>query len=158
MPLQDLFGYDPGDGPARPRPTGPPSPRSWPRWGTPPAESTTGGSRVARAGCHPSGPLLDRRRIRVADGYTPSQGDHLMSDNDTGPKAGISGIVEDVKGKVKEVAGTVTGKQHLEEEGRAQQDKAAADHDVARKEAEAEKSHAEAEVAEAKQRAAQHAD
>ena len=55
-----------------------------------------------------------------------------MSDNDTGPKAGISGIVEDVKGKVKEVAGTVTGKQHLEEEGRAQQDKAAADRDVAR--------------------------
>mgnify|MGYP003520542624 CR=1 FL=1 len=63
--------------------------------------------------------------------------------------------VEDVKGKVKEVAGTVTGKQHLEEEGRAQQDKAAADRDVARKEAEAEKARAEADAHEAEQRAHQ---
>lgn len=81
-----------------------------------------------------------------------------MSGNETGPKAGVSGVLEDIKGKAKEVAGTVTGNDNLEDEGRAQQDKAAADRDVARKEAQAEKARAEAEVAEAEQRAAQHAD
>jgi uncharacterized protein YjbJ (UPF0337 family) len=78
-----------------------------------------------------------------------------MSDNETGPKAGVSGVVEDVKGKAKEAVGAVTGNDRLQEEGRAQQDKAGADRDVARKEAEAEKARAEAEVAEAEQRAAQ---
>lgn len=78
-----------------------------------------------------------------------------MSGNESGPQAGVSGIVEDVKGKAKEVAGTVTGNEDLEKEGQAQQDKAAADRDVARKEAEAEKARAESEVAEAEQRAAQ---
>ena len=78
-----------------------------------------------------------------------------MADNDSGPKAGISGIVEDVKGKAKEVVGDLTGNERLADEGQAQQDKAAADRDVAGKEAEAEKARDEADVAEAKQRVAQ---
>jgi uncharacterized protein YjbJ (UPF0337 family) len=78
-----------------------------------------------------------------------------MSDNETGPKAGVSGIVEDVKGKAKEAVGAVTGNDRLQGEGQAQQDKAEANREVARKEAEAEKARAEAEVAEAEQRAAQ---
>jgi uncharacterized protein YjbJ (UPF0337 family) len=81
-----------------------------------------------------------------------------MADNDSGPEAGISGIVEDVKGKAKEVAGTVTNDESLEQEGQAQQDKARADREVAQKEASAEKARAQADVAEAEQRAAQSGD
>ena len=58
-----------------------------------------------------------------------------------------------VKGKAKEVAGAVTGKEGLESEGKAQQDKADAQRDVAKKEAEAEAARAEAETHEARQRA-----
>lgn len=74
---------------------------------------------------------------------------------DSGPEAAVKGIVEDVKGKAKEVAGIVTGKDDLREEGRAQQDKAEAQRDVAKKEAEAEASRAEAAAAEARQKAAE---
>jgi uncharacterized protein YjbJ (UPF0337 family) len=74
---------------------------------------------------------------------------------DTGPEAGAKGVVEDVKGKVKEAAGAVSGKDHLRHEGRAQQDKAAAERDVAANEAKAEKSRAEAEAHEAEQRSHQ---
>lgn len=73
----------------------------------------------------------------------------------TGPEAGAHGVVEDIKGKVKEAAGAATGKDQLRREGRAQQDKAAAERDVAAKEAEAEKARAEAEAHEAEQRAHQ---
>jgi uncharacterized protein YjbJ (UPF0337 family) len=79
-----------------------------------------------------------------------------MSENKgTGPEAGARGVVEDVKGKVKEAAGAATGRDELRREGRAQQDKAAAERDVATKEAEAEKARAEAEAHEAEQRAHQ---
>jgi uncharacterized protein YjbJ (UPF0337 family) len=79
-----------------------------------------------------------------------------MSENkETGPEAGVRGVVEDVKGKVKEAAGAVSGKDELRREGRAQQDKAAAERDVAVKEAQAEKARAEAEASEAEQRAHQ---
>jgi uncharacterized protein YjbJ (UPF0337 family) len=74
---------------------------------------------------------------------------------DTGPEAGAKGVVEDVKGKVKEAAGAIAGKDELRNEGRAQQDKAAAERDVAAKEAQAEKARAEAEAHEAEQRAHQ---
>ena len=33
-----------------------------------------------------------------------------MSDKNSGPKEGVKGVVEDVKGKAKEVTGTVTGR------------------------------------------------
>ena len=37
------------------------------------------------------------------------QGGHQISENkDTGPEAAVKGVVEDVKGKVKEAAGAVT--------------------------------------------------
>jgi len=75
--------------------------------------------------------------------------------NETGPKSGAKGIVEDVKGKAKEVVGNVSGNDRLQEEGRAQQDKAAKERDVAKHEAKAEKARAEADVDEARQRAAQ---
>jgi uncharacterized protein YjbJ (UPF0337 family) len=74
-----------------------------------------------------------------------------MSD-ESGPKAGLEGIVEDVKGKAKEVAGRVTGRDELEDEGQAQQDKARAKRDVAEHEAKAEAKRAEASEREAEQR------
>jgi uncharacterized protein YjbJ (UPF0337 family) len=83
-------------------------------------------------------------------------GDRRVSESkETGPEAGVKGIVEDVKGKAKEAAGAIAGKDELRREGRAQQDKAAAERDVAVKEAEAEKARAEAEAREAEQRSHQ---
>ena len=75
-----------------------------------------------------------------------------MSNSDTGPEAGVSGVVEDVKGKAKEAAGTVLGKGDLIAEGEAQQEKADAQKDVAKHEAQAEASRAEAEAKEAEQK------
>jgi uncharacterized protein YjbJ (UPF0337 family) len=75
--------------------------------------------------------------------------------NDSGPKAGAKGIVEDLKGKAKEVVGEVTGDESKEAEGRAQQDKAQAERDVAKHEAEADAARSEAAVHEAEQRAHQ---
>jgi len=74
---------------------------------------------------------------------------------ETGPRAAADGVVEDLKGKVKEAAGAVTGKDRLRDEGRAQQDKASAERDVAAREAEAEAARAEAATHEAAQRANQ---
>jgi uncharacterized protein YjbJ (UPF0337 family) len=73
----------------------------------------------------------------------------------TGPKAGADGVVEEVKGRGKEAAGSLSGNESLRDEGRAQQDKAGALRDVASKEAEAEASRAEAAAHEADQRAHQ---
>ncbi len=78
-----------------------------------------------------------------------------MTDKDSGPEAGIKGVVEDVKGKAKEVVGTVTGRDDVVREGKAQQDKAEAQRDVAKKEAEAEAARAGAKAAEARQKAEQ---
>lgn len=74
-----------------------------------------------------------------------------MSDKDSGPEAGIKGVVEDVKGKAKEVVGTVVGNDELSQEGKAQQEKAEAQRDVAKKEAEAEAARGAAATAEKKQ-------
>jgi uncharacterized protein YjbJ (UPF0337 family) len=74
---------------------------------------------------------------------------------ESGPKAGAEGVVEDVKGRAKEAFGAVTGDESTRQEGQAQQDKAAAQRDVAGKEAEAEKSRAEAAAAEAEERSHQ---
>lgn len=79
----------------------------------------------------------------------------MSESKETGPEAGVRGVVEDVKGKVKEAAGAVSGKEQLRREGRAQQDKAAAERDVAAKEAEAEKARLAAKAHEAEQRAQQ---
>ena len=81
-----------------------------------------------------------------------------MSDdnkNNSGPAEAIKGVVEDAKGKAKEVIGTVTGRNDLVNEGKAQQDKAEAQRDAARKEAEAEAARAGAKAAEKRQEANQ---
>lgn len=78
-----------------------------------------------------------------------------MTDKKTGPESGVSGIIEDVKGKAKEAVGTVTGRDDLAREGEAQQDKAQAERDVAKKEAEADSARAGAEAAEQRQKAEQ---
>jgi uncharacterized protein YjbJ (UPF0337 family) len=70
----------------------------------------------------------------------------------TGPKAGAEGAVEEIKGRAKEAIGAVSGNESLRREGEAQQDKADAERDVAAKEAEAEKARGEARAAEAEQR------
>ena len=73
----------------------------------------------------------------------------------TGPEAGAKGVAEEVKGRVKDAVGTLTGNEELEREGEAQQRKADAQRDVAKKEAQAEASRAEAAAHEAEQRAHQ---
>jgi uncharacterized protein YjbJ (UPF0337 family) len=78
-----------------------------------------------------------------------------MAEKDSGPKAGAKGVIEDVKGKAKEAVGVVTGREDVEREGEAQQEKAAAQRDVAKKEAQAERARAEADAHEAEQRAHQ---
>jgi uncharacterized protein YjbJ (UPF0337 family) len=79
----------------------------------------------------------------------------MMTRNESGPEAGAKGVVEGVKGSIKEAAGALTGDDRLKAEGRAQQDKADAQRDVSAKEAEAEKARATADAYEAEQRAHQ---
>ncbi|MGX1812016.1 microaggregate-binding protein 1 [Nocardia sp. NPDC055321] len=78
-----------------------------------------------------------------------------MSERKSGPLEAVSGVVEGIKGKVKEVAGAVTGRDDLRREGSAQQDKGEAQRTVAQKEAEAEKARAAAAIDEQRQRAHQ---
>jgi uncharacterized protein YjbJ (UPF0337 family) len=73
----------------------------------------------------------------------------------TGPEAAAKSVVEDVKGKVKESVGALTGQDEMRQEGRAQQEKADAEREVAAKEAGAEKARAEAAAREAEQRSHQ---
>ena len=75
--------------------------------------------------------------------------------NESGPKAGVEGVAEDMKGRAKEAVGAVSGNESLTQEGQAQQDKAAALRDAAAREAEAEKARAQATAAEAEQRSHQ---
>lgn len=79
----------------------------------------------------------------------------MTDDRDTGPEAGLNGIVEGVKGKIKEATGALTDKDELRKEGQAQQDKADAQREVAIREAQAEKARATAEAHEAQQRSHQ---
>ena len=72
--------------------------------------------------------------------------------SDSGPKSGAKGVVEDIKGKAKEVVGEVTGDHSREREGRAQQDKAQSQRDVTEHEAKAEAARSEASMHEAEQR------
>ena len=74
---------------------------------------------------------------------------------DSGPESAAKGVVEDIKGKAKEVIGEVTGDESKEREGRAQQEKAQSQREVAEHEAKAEAARAEASVHEAEQRAHQ---
>ena len=78
-----------------------------------------------------------------------------MSEKNSGPEEAVKGIVEGVKGKAKEVAGAVAGRDHLYREGKAQQDKGDAQRSAAQKEAEAESARAAAKVVEKRQEAEQ---
>jgi uncharacterized protein YjbJ (UPF0337 family) len=78
-----------------------------------------------------------------------------MTEKNSGPEEGIKGVVEDVKGKAKEAVGTVTGRDDITEEGKAQQDKAEAQRDAAKKEAEAEAARGGAKSAEKREQAHQ---
>ncbi|MET0627801.1 MAG: CsbD family protein [Acidimicrobiia bacterium] len=71
---------------------------------------------------------------------------------DSGPENAAKGIVEDIKGKAKEVIGEVTGDDAKEREGRAQQDKAQSQREVAEHEAKADAARSEAAAHEAEQR------
>jgi uncharacterized protein YjbJ (UPF0337 family) len=71
---------------------------------------------------------------------------------DTGPESAGKGLVEDIKGKAKEVIGEVTGDDSKEREGRAQQDKARSEREVAEHEAKADAARSEASMREAEQR------
>ena len=77
-----------------------------------------------------------------------------MSAHDKASEA-RKGLIDSVKGKAKEVVGTVTGRDDVIREGKAQQDKAEAQRDVAKKEADAEAARSGAEAAEARQKAEQ---
>jgi len=76
----------------------------------------------------------------------------LAMASDSGPESAAKGVVEDIKGKAKEVIGEVTGDDSKEREGRAQQEKAQSQRDVAEHEAKAEAARSEASVHEAEQR------
>ena len=54
-----------------------------------------------------------------------------MSEKKSGPGEAVRGVVEAVKGLIKELVGTVTGRDHVAQEGQAQQDKAEAQRDAA---------------------------
>ncbi|MGH3560490.1 MAG: microaggregate-binding protein 1 [Mycobacterium sp.] len=62
----------------------------------------------------------------------------MSGDKKSGPEEAVRGVVEGAKGKAKEALGTVTGRDDLVQEGKAQQDKGEAQRDAAKKEAEAE--------------------
>jgi uncharacterized protein YjbJ (UPF0337 family) len=80
----------------------------------------------------------------------------FMADtNKSGPAEAVKGVVEDVKGRVKEAVGAVSGQDDLTREGQAQQDKAEAQRNAAKKEAEAEAARGSAKVAEERQKSNQ---
>jgi uncharacterized protein YjbJ (UPF0337 family) len=80
----------------------------------------------------------------------------MAEQSNSGPQEGIRGVVEDVKGKTKEAVGTVTGRDDLVREGKAQQDKAEAQRDAAKKEAQADAARGGAKAAEKRQEQEQH--
>jgi uncharacterized protein YjbJ (UPF0337 family) len=80
----------------------------------------------------------------------------MSDDKKSGPEEGVRGVVEGVKGKAKEAAGSVLGQDDLAREGKAQQDKAEAQRDAAKREAEAEAARGSAAAAEKRQESHQH--
>jgi uncharacterized protein YjbJ (UPF0337 family) len=98
--------------------------------------------------------LAAARRVTVTGHVSQERRctERSMMAKDSGPKSGAKGIVEDIKGKAKEVIGEVTGDDSKEREGRAQQDKAQSQREVAEHEAKADAARSEASVHEAEQR------
>jgi uncharacterized protein YjbJ (UPF0337 family) len=78
-----------------------------------------------------------------------------MGEHNSGPEEAMKGVVEGVKGKAKEVAGAVTGRDDIQREGQAQQDKSDAQREAAKKEAEAESARGAAKTNEAREKSEQ---
>lgn len=76
----------------------------------------------------------------------------MMGDNKSGPREAVEGVVEGVKGRAKEFAGNLAGRDDVVREGRAQQEKAEAQRDAARKEAKAEAARSAAKAAEEREK------
>ena len=70
-----------------------------------------------------------------------------MGDYKSTNKQAGSGKVDDLKGRVKEAAGSLTGSEDLKREGRSQQEKGQQEAEAARLRAEAEKADAAAKAA-----------
>ena len=77
-----------------------------------------------------------------------------MAENNSGPIEAVRGIVSGAIGFTKQVVGLILGRSDLQEEGRAQVDKASHQLDAARAEAEAEAARAKAKAEETRQKAA----
>jgi uncharacterized protein YjbJ (UPF0337 family) len=75
-----------------------------------------------------------------------------MAEQNSGPQEAVRGVVEDAKGKTKEALGTVTGRDDMVREGKAQQDKADAERDAAKKEGQADAARGGAKAAEERQK------
>ena len=79
----------------------------------------------------------------------------MSDDKKSGPEEAVKGVVEGAKGLAKEAVGSVLGKEDLEQEGEAQQDKAQSQRNAAKKEAEAEAARGAAATAEKREQAHQ---
>lgn len=77
-----------------------------------------------------------------------------MAENNSAPIEAVRGIVSSAIGFTKQVIGLLLSRSDLQEEGRAQVDKASSQLEAAGKEAEAEKARAKAKVQETRQKAA----
>jgi F0F1-type ATP synthase membrane subunit b/b' len=77
-----------------------------------------------------------------------------MAESSSGPIEAVRGIVSGAIGFTKQVIGLILSRSDLQEEGRAQVDKASHQLEAAGKEAEAEKARAKAKVQETRQKAA----
>jgi hypothetical protein len=77
-----------------------------------------------------------------------------MVENNSGPIEAVRGIVSGAIGFAKQVVGLILSNRDLQEEGRAQVDKASNQLDAARAEAEAETARAKAKAQESRQKAA----
>jgi len=77
-----------------------------------------------------------------------------MEENNSAPIEAVRGIVSGAIGSPKQLIGLILSRSDLQEEGRAQVDKASSQLEAAGKEAEAEKARAKAKVQEARQKSA----
>ncbi len=77
-----------------------------------------------------------------------------MAENNSGPIEAVRGIVSGAIGFTKQVIGLVLSRSDLQEEGRAQVEKASHQLDAARAEAEADTARAKAKAQETRQKAA----
>lgn len=77
-----------------------------------------------------------------------------MAENNSGPIEAVRGIVSGAIGFTKQVIGLILNQSSLQEEGRAQVEKASHQLDAARAEAEAETARAKAKAEETRQKAA----